>query len=249
MPAPQNRPEGTEFGSGLSFEQARFPAPDLALGVDEVIDWDTEQVASVVARVRDEVGRDDMAMVGGLFAWVRDEVAFDMAPDVQGRSSWAASSTIVRRWGFCQQKAIALVALCRASGIPAVPVYQSVVDARMPDRFEKYLPGKRMDPHGLAAVHVGGCWQRLDPTIHREMSRRAGLRNVEWHPGSDAVLPTTDLKGDPHCSIEYEYEVSVTLPEWVVEATLQLPFLHDPDFLSIAARHGERVSRLPRESD
>lgn len=249
MSAHQNRLEGREFGSGHSSGQARFPASDAALGADDVIDWDSEQVKSVASHFRALVGPDEVAIVGELFAWVRDKIAFDMAPDVQDRSNWAASSTIERRWGFCQQKAIALVALCRASGIPAVLVYQSVIDARMPDSFEKYLPGKRMDPHGLAAVHVGGCWQRLDPTIHREMSRRAGLRNVEWHPGSDALLPTTDLKGDPHCSIEYEYEVSVTLPEWVVEATLQLPFLHDSDFLWIAARHGERASRLPRESD
>jgi transglutaminase-like putative cysteine protease len=245
----QNRSESTALSPGYSCERVRFPAPDLALGVDDVIDWDSEQVTSVAAHVQALAGHDEVAIVARLFAWVRDEIAFDMAPDVQSRSSWAASNTIERRWGFCQQKAIALVALCRASGIPAVLVYQSVIDARMPDSFEKYLPGKRMDPHGLAAVHVGGCWQRLDPTIHREMSRRAGLRNVEWRPGSDALLPETDVHGDPHCSIEYEHEVSITLPEWVVDATLQLPFLHDPDFLSIAARHGERVSKLPRRSD
>ena len=126
--------------------------------------------------------------------------------------------------------------MARAAGVPAVLAYQSVIEHRLPDRFESYLPGKRMRPHGLSAVWIGGRWQQLDPSLHREMCDRRGLRLVEWVPGSDALLPESDLSGRPHCTIEEELGMHVDLPDQIVTSTMALEFLHTEEFRTAVRR-------------
>lgn len=178
-----------------------------------------------------------------LFRWVRDEIAYDMAPDLSDRGSWRASDTIGRGWGFCQQKAVLLTAMARAAGVPAVLAYQSVIEHRLPDRFEVYLPEKRMRPHGLSAVWIDGRWQQLDPSLHREMCDRRGLQLVEWVPGENALLPQLDLAGQPHCTIEEDLGMYDDLPDHIVAATMALSFLHTEEFRSEVRGRGRSEFR------
>ena len=178
-----------------------------------------------------------------LFEWVRDEIAYDMAPDLRDRRSWRASDTIDRGWGFCQQKAVLLTAMARAAGVPAVVAYQSVIEHRLPDRFDVYLPEKRMRPHGLSAVWIDGRWQQLDPSLHREMCDRRGLQVVQWVPGEDALLPQLDRAGQPHCTIEEDLGMYDDLPDHIVGATMAHAFLHTEEFRSEVRGRGRSEFR------
>ena len=210
--------------------------PDEALRATSVIDHEHPLVTEMTNRLVD--GRSTpMDRVAVLFEWVRDEIEYDMAPDLRGRDSWRASATLERGWGFCQQKAVLLTAMARAAGVPAALSYQSVIEHRLPDRFEVYLPDKRMRPHGLSAVRIGDRWQRLDPSLHREMCDRRGLHVVEWKPGTDALLPRFDRAGQPHCTIEEDLGSYVDLPEHIVASTMALTFLHTEEF-RMAVRRG-----------
>lgn len=208
---------------------------DQALLATAVIDHDHPLVQETTQRLIEGCSS-PAARVAVLFEWVRDEIVYDMAPDLVDRDSWRASATIERGWGFCQQKAVLMTAMARAAGVPAVLVYQSVIEHRLPDRFEIYLPEKRMRPHGLSAVRVDGRWQRLDPSLHREMCDRRGLHVVEWTPGADAVLPEFDLAGRPHCTIEEDLGAYADLPDHIVATTMALGFLHTDEFRAAVRR-------------
>ena len=58
-----------------------------------------------------------------LYYAVRDEIRYDFTPVMDSRAVWLASATVTRGKGFCQQKAVLLVALARAVGIPAGTVH------------------------------------------------------------------------------------------------------------------------------
>lgn len=214
----------------------QFVDPGDALAADPVIDADHPDIRAAASRLGGS-GDDDDDRARRLFVWVRDHVGYDMAPDLESPESWRASDTLRRRWGFCQQKAVLLVALARASGIPAVLAFQSVIDHSMPDRFEIYLPEKRMRPHGLAAVWTDGRWQRLDPSLDRGLCERRRQRLVDWTGDGDAVLPRTDLDGRAHFEIEGDLGLFAALTDEMYDATMALSFLHTDEFKLAARRH------------
>jgi transglutaminase-like putative cysteine protease len=215
--------------------------PEDALGATDVIDADhpaiVARAAEIVAPLRADGAVTPDAEIAAVFAWVRDTIAYDMAPDLVDRTSWRASDTLERGWGFCQHKAVLLAALGRSLGHPVALAFQSVIDATIPDRFEVYLPQKRMRPHGLAAVWLDGRWQRLDPSLPASMCARRGLQVVEWTPGHDALLPATDASGATHCTIEEEMGLAGDLPDDMVAATMALTFLHTDEYKSAARRN------------
>jgi len=217
-----------------------FPSEADGLGSTDVIDAGHAQVAATAERVAGAAGSTADA-VRLLFTWVRDEVAYDMAPDLAHRSDWLASATLRRGYGFCQQKAVLLAALLRAREIPAGIAVEAVIDYKIPARYAAFLGGRRIPLHGLTIVAVEGRWRRLDATLDRALCERRGYRTVEYEPDRDRLLPTTDLAGEPHFRHLRELGRWPDVPGHLVDETLRLGYLHDPEYRRVARRHGPPV--------
>ncbi|WHT18226.1 transglutaminase family protein [Crossiella sp. CA-258035] len=120
------------------------------LGDDEVIDFRSPVVGSVVERLRASHG-DGYARAA--FEWVRDAVTHSM--DVGDRRvTWRASDVAAVGTGLCYAKSHLLVALLRGNGIPAGLCYQRLADG-----------AGGFVLHGLVGVWVAGegRWARVDP--------------------------------------------------------------------------------------
>lgn len=125
-----------------------------------------------------------------LFEFVRDEVAYFFGP-------WAvqASRTLAAREGTCTNKANLLVALLRATEIPAAYGVlrvdaQRYFGALAPVPFARQA--KRHSTHVFAAAHLEGRWVRCDPTTDRDMAERTSrfcmqTTLVEWDGVNDAM--------------------------------------------------------------
>lgn len=149
-----------------------------------------------------------------LFLWVRDAIAYDFTPDLRTRADWAASGTLARGRGFCQQKAVLLAALARAAGIPSAITFQRIVDHKLKDtRFEAMLPGGLITFHGLDFLWVDGAWRPADATLDAGLCARRGYRLTELWPGDAARLPLLDLAGEPHFDILLESGPFADQPE------------------------------------
>lgn len=162
-----------------------------------------------------------------------------MAPDFEGgRGVWKASATLERRYGFCQQKAVALAALLRARGIPAGIVVQDLHDHKIPDHYVEFIGSQRLEVHGLTCAFVDGRWLRVDATLPRALCERKGYRLVEFDGSRDAVLPATDLAGEPHFDVVAELGAWPDMADEIVERTLGFEWLHRPEYARMARRHG-----------
>ena len=144
-------------------------------------------------------GKTELDRAKQLFVFVRDTIRYDFTPKLDTRDSWRASTTLQRGKGFCQQKAVLLAALYRAAKLPSAICFQHIRDHKLLDsRFATLLPNGIITFHGLAAVWASGHWLRVDPSLDSGLVRIRGYRLTEFNGASEAVLPATDLNGQPH---------------------------------------------------
>jgi len=171
--------------------------PEACLAPTDVIDSTHPAIVDRARRVANGKTEGDRARQ--LFGFVRDSLRYDFTPKLDSRDAWRASTTLQRGKGFCQQKAVVLVALCRAAGIPSAICFQHIRDHKLLDtRFASVLPNGIIAFHGLAAVWLGGRWLRVDPTLDAGLVRIRGYRLTEFNGTSEALLPPVDLNGQTH---------------------------------------------------
>ncbi len=156
--------------------------------------------ASIVDKARKIAnGKTDADRAKQLFTFVRDTVRYDFTPKLDSRDAWRASTTLQRGKGFCQQKAVLLVALYRAAGLPAAVSFQHIRDHKLLDtRFAALLPNGIIAFHGLATVWLNGAWLRVDPSLDAGLVRIRGYRLTDFNGTTEALLPATDLNGQSH---------------------------------------------------
>lgn len=220
----------------MTRRQHPFPEPSAALGATDVIEAGDPAVREVARRVGgDATGKD---LVRRLFEWVRDDVKYEMSPEVHTRADWKATGTLERGYGFCQQKSVLLAALLRARGIPAGIVVQDLLDHKIPQHYVDFIGHQRLEAHGLVCAHVDGEWVLLDATLPRRLCEKKRYRLVEYDGSGDAVLPATDLDGQPHFEVVEEIGVWPDMPDEIVDLTVGLDYLHSPDYKKMARRHG-----------
>ena len=135
-------------------------------------------------------------------------------------------------------EAVALAALLRARGIPAGIVVQDLHDHKIPPHYVEFIGSQRLEVHGLTCAFVDGGWVRLDPTLPRALCQRKRYRLVSYDGAGDAVLPETDLDGEPHFDVLEEHGTWPDMPEEVVERTLGIEWLRRPEYARMARRHG-----------
>lgn len=196
--------------------------PEGCLGPTDVIDSEAgeirAQAAALVAGIEGDRERAE-----ALFRWVRDAIAYDFTPDLRSRADWAASGTLSRGRGFCQQKAMLLAALARAAGIPSALGFQRIVDHKLKDtRFEALLPGGVITFHGFNFLWVEGAWCAADATLDAGLCGRRGYALTELWPGDRARLPLRDLAGAPHFDIVREMGPFADMPATITTLAVSM---------------------------
>jgi hypothetical protein len=135
-------------GPLTSFDRAQF------LAACDVIDWQSDALCGLAARLT--AGAAGLDVISILFNWVRDSIAH--TGDVgRGKITLSASEVFRERTGLCYAKSHLLVALLRATNIPAGLCYQRLRSGDGPPSFVLHgLVGVLMPDHrSCASTHVG----------------------------------------------------------------------------------------------
>jgi transglutaminase-like putative cysteine protease len=169
-------------GKGLAMDTAALTAEAAApfLRATDVIDWSEPDVVGLARSLADG-RRDPLEISRGCFEWVRDEIRHCIDYELDDLPC-AASEVLRAGTGFCYAKSHLLVALLRASGVPAGLCYQ---------RLARDETGIAFVLHGLAAVRLPEVgWYRVDPR-----GNKAGV-DARFSPPIERLAFATALPGE-----------------------------------------------------
>jgi transglutaminase-like putative cysteine protease len=162
------------------------------------IDSDSEPIRRQARALTEGLDTDRDKAVA-LFYYVRDQIRHN--PYARGLllEDYRASAILGRGNGYCQHKAILLVALCRAVGIPARLGFVDVRDNLLSPKFREMIGGGNLlIQHGYAEVLIDGRWVHASPAYDSETCRRSGFVPVEFDGVNDARDSTHSRDGRPH---------------------------------------------------
>lgn len=177
---------------------------DEYLRCTEIIDCHTDSVREKARELTERLTA-DREKAKALYYFVRDEIKHNAYAPLYDRGRYKASVTLEARNGFCQQKAILLVALARSVGIPARLGYVDVHDHRLSESFKQMIGGVNRFPfHGYAELFIDGKWLHVSPSYDVVTCRRKRFVPVEFDGEHDARDSSRDMDGNPHIEhLEY----------------------------------------------
>lgn len=166
----------------------------------EVIDCRSEPI---VDKSREIAGdkQDEIEKAIALFYFVRDCIRYNIYSPKSQLENFQASATLARGEGYCVQKSVLLVALARASGIPAGLGFARIRNALLPEKAKAWLGTDVLPFHGYAELYLNGKWVKATPSFDLEMCRKNMIIPVEFNGETDAMLNSHNSEGKLH--IEY----------------------------------------------
>ena len=170
------------------------------LGPTFFIDCDQPSIVEKSIELSQSVGEEREKGIR-IFSFVRDEIRYNAFSPRSTDDLYRASHILERKEGYCVQKAILLVALARAAGIPARLRFADIRAHLTPPEFVEKRGSNFFPFHGLADLYIEGRWVRATPTYDKEYCAKAGVGPVEFDGRQDAMLPAYALDG--RLNVEY----------------------------------------------
>lgn len=181
-----------EQGLYHSHEMQRY------LRCTQTVDCATASVAQKARELTEGLATDREKAVA-LFYFVRDEIRHNPYAPGMLLEDYRASATLERGNGHCQQKAVLLVALARAAGIPARLGFVDVRDHLLSYKFRKMIGGGNLlIQHGYAELHTDGRWAHVSPAYDLASCRQNGFIPVDFDGINDARDSAYNVNGRAH---------------------------------------------------
>ena len=175
-----------------------MPETENFLKCTEIIDCDEDSIREKALEITKGLKTDKEKAIA-LFYFVRDNIKHNAYVPLYERNRYKASSTLKAGHGMCQNKAILLVALARAVGIPARLGFVDVEDYQLSDSFKKMIGGVNTMPfHGFAELYIDGRWVHASPAYDLATCRRKGFIPVEFDGFKDAKDSEYTKNGQLH---------------------------------------------------
>lgn len=147
-----------------------------------------------------------------LFLYVRDNCHYNMYTTSGKWENYKASSILQNGQGWCLQKAILLTALARAANIPSRLIIVSIRNHRAPAEAIEAMGTNVFFPHAYNHFFLNENWVKAAATFDHDICTRIGVPTVEFNGVNDAILPDSDLKGEPYIEYLEEYGYFQDLP-------------------------------------
>lgn len=136
-----------------------------------------------------------------IFYYVRDDIRYNVYSPRTSDHDFKASHILARGEGYCVQKAVLLVTLARAAGIPARLRFAEIRILHTAKPIAEKRGTNVFPYHGLTDLYIEGHWVKATPTYDLGYCRKAGIAPVEFDGKGDALLPLCTLDG--RLNIEY----------------------------------------------
>ena len=131
-----------------------------------------------------------------IFYFVRDRIKYYVLAEYFNLKSYKASETLKRGWGYCVQKAILLVALARATDIPARICFADIINHSLPEHIYDLLKTNVFVYHGYAEIFLKNKWIKLTPIFDRETLNKMKIGDMKFNGEDDVMLPSYNEEGE-----------------------------------------------------
>jgi hypothetical protein len=105
---------------------------------------------------------------------------------------------LARKEGFCIQKAVLLVALSRAVGIPARLGFAVIRNYLLPEKVAEMLQTNVLPDHGYAELYIHGRWVKVTPALDTETCKKNRIIPVEFDGQNDTKFHSHTQEGKLH---------------------------------------------------
>jgi len=179
-------------------------APHLA--ANDIIETGHPRIRALVAPMT-EAATDTADLAHRVFDLARDSVKYSPYVPFYDRAHYRATATLDRGRGFCVQKAVVLVTLARAAGIPARLVFVDMRNHRAPRHLVDVLGTNLFTWHCYGRLQVDGQWLDATPAFDRAICEEHDLPLVEFDGRKSAIFPARDHAGRRY--VEYLTDLGV----------------------------------------
>jgi transglutaminase-like putative cysteine protease len=195
---------------------------DRYLKPTQIIDCDIGIIQKKAQQVTRGQG-DAVEKTRNLFYFVRDEIKYNPFLPRYLPEHFRASNTLARKEGFCIQKAVLLVALSRAVGIPARLGFAVIRNYLLPEKVAEMLQTNVLPDHGYAELYIHGRWVKVTPALDTETCKKNRIIPVEFGGQNDAKFHSHTQEGKLHIEYlldrgPYEDVPLIEIREWLNSA-------------------------------
>lgn len=177
-----------------------------------VIDWDAESVKGKAQELTRGLKTDREKAVA-LYYFVRDGIRHNPYAEGSSPEDFKASVILERGYGYCQHKALLLVSLARAAGIPARPGYADMRDHLLSKKFRAMIGGDNLlIQHGYAQLYIDGKWVHASPAYDLGTCNKMSFVPVEFDGIHDARDSAFNQRGKPHMELVKDHGTYADFP-------------------------------------
>jgi transglutaminase-like putative cysteine protease len=177
------------------------------------IDFNEEIVAKRAEKLSGDFDT-PQEIISTIFHWVRDEIPYTIKDfQLHDPNGFKASTTLKVKRGFCIPKSITVVALLRASNIPARLHFADIINHRSPQRFRDLMGGSNVFVfHAYAEAFLDGHWYKMTPSFEQSLCEKHEYPLCKFDGTQDAILQPYDMVGRPFVDYVKDRGVTADLP-------------------------------------
>jgi transglutaminase-like putative cysteine protease len=119
---------------------------------------------------------------------IRDHFLYDPYHLDLSKKTLVASEIINKKRAWCVEKALIMVACCRAIGIPARFGFAIVTNHIGVEKLTNYLRRYEIVFHGYVEVFLENKWIKCTPAFDKRVCRLSGVSTLDWDGKSDSMF-------------------------------------------------------------
>ncbi len=170
----------------------------------EFLDFDKPEVREFAERNSDK-NKTATENAVSLYYAVRDGFTYNPYTLDLRRTGLRASNLVVRKSGYCIEKAILLAASARFVGVPSRLSFYNVKNHIATERIEKILGTNVLVFHGAAELFLGGRWLKTTPAFNKRLCEKLNVAPLEFDGTSDSIFQQFDETGAVFMDYLHEY--------------------------------------------
>jgi hypothetical protein len=135
-----------------------------------------------------QFGQDQRQNAVKIYFAIRDRFIYDPYHLDIRESALVASNILKKKRAWCVEKAILMVASCRAIGIPARFGFAIVTNHIGVEKLTHYLKRSEIVFHGYCEVFLENKWIICTPAFDKRVCRLSGVAPLEWDGKNNSMF-------------------------------------------------------------